>query len=287
MHDISISKNDSPIQPELLKFPVTNGPRFNTKYYKDYEWLEYSVSKDSLFCFVCRHFGANIPSPGKIYGSYSFVNNGNNCKKWKEIKAPLDRHQRINRHIISMQRWVDYRSVQAKSNLSIANKLNSSRQNEINENRLHVHFLLKATLFLAKQGLPFRGHNETFTSTNKGNYIELLQMFGDEKLSQKLESRYGHYTSPEYQNNLISIIAKCTRQQILKKINKFDIFTIMVDEAKDKSKKEQLSFVIRFLDDNFNIQLTIYNLIYNFFFLKQDMSYLLMFKKITIYPCYT
>ncbi|CAI6356678.1 unnamed protein product [Macrosiphum euphorbiae] len=27
----------------------------------------------------------------------------------------------------------------------------------------------------------------------------------------------------------------------------------MVDETKDKSKKEQMSFVIRFLDDNFNI----------------------------------
>ncbi|KAF0748949.1 zinc finger MYM-type protein 1-like [Aphis craccivora] len=252
-HDISISKNDSPVQPELVKFPVTNGRRFNTKYYKDYEWLEYSVSKDSLFCFVCRHFGANIPSPGEMYGNYSFVNNGNNCKKWKEIKSPLDRHQRINRHVISMQRWVDYRSVQAKNNLSIANQLNSSRQHEINENRLHVHFLLKATLFLAKQGLPFRGHNETFTSTNKGNFIELLQMFGDEKLNQKLQSRYGHYTSPEYQNDLIAIIAKCTRQQILKKINKFDVFTIMVDETKDKSKKEQMSFVIRFLDDNFNI----------------------------------
>ncbi|KAF0712987.1 Uncharacterized protein FWK35_00030974 [Aphis craccivora] len=105
LHDISISKNDSPVQPELLKFPVTNDRRFNTKYYKDYEWLEYSVSKDSLFYFVCWHFGANILSPVEIYGSYSFVNNGNNCKKWKEIKAPLDRHQRINRHIISMQRW--------------------------------------------------------------------------------------------------------------------------------------------------------------------------------------
>lgn len=27
----------------------------------------------------------------------------------------------------------------------------------------------------------------------------------------------------------------------------------MVDETKDNSKKEQMSFVIRFLDDNFNI----------------------------------
>lgn len=91
--------------------------------------------------------------------------------------------------------WVDYRS---KNNLSIANQLNSVRQHEINENRLHVHFLHKVTLFLAKQGLHFREDNETYTLTNKGNFIELLQMFGDERINQRVQSRYGHYTGPEY-----------------------------------------------------------------------------------------
>jgi hypothetical protein len=33
---------------------------------------------------------------------------------------------------------------------------------------------------------------------NKGNFIELLKMFGDKKLNQKLQCRYGHYTNPEY-----------------------------------------------------------------------------------------
>ena len=70
-----------------------------------------------------------------------------------------------------MQRWIDYRLVQAKNNLSIVNQLNSSRQLKINKNRLHVHFLLKATLFLVKHGLPFKGHYDMSTSTNKGNFI--------------------------------------------------------------------------------------------------------------------
>lgn len=62
-------------------------------------------------------------------------------------------------------------------------------------------------------------------------------MFGDEKLNQKLQSRYGHYTSPENQNYLIAIIAKCTRQQILKKINKFDVLQLWCMRQKINLRK--------------------------------------------------
>ncbi|KAL5246457.1 hypothetical protein ACI65C_013865 [Semiaphis heraclei] len=65
-HDISISKNYSPVQPESVKFPVTNGRRFNTKYYKEFEWLEYSVSKDSLFCFSTESVDDTVPSTSNV-----------------------------------------------------------------------------------------------------------------------------------------------------------------------------------------------------------------------------
>jgi hypothetical protein len=29
---------------------------FSHKHYKTYEWLEYSISKDSISCFACRNF---------------------------------------------------------------------------------------------------------------------------------------------------------------------------------------------------------------------------------------
>lgn len=68
-----------------------------------------------------------------------------------------------------------------------------------------------------------------------------------------MSSRYGHYCSPEYQNDIFKIIASFTRQNILKKLNSFGIFSILVDETKDASKKEQLSYIIRFIDNDFNI----------------------------------
>jgi hypothetical protein len=36
-----------------------------------------------------------------------------------------------------------------------------------------------AVLFLGKQEMPFRGHNESSDSLNKGNYRELLECFAE------------------------------------------------------------------------------------------------------------
>lgn len=69
----------------------------------------------------------------------------------------------------------------------------------------------------------------------------------------RLQTRYGHYTSPQYQNDFISVIAQCTRENILNTINQFVVYTIMVDETKDLSMKEQMCFLIRFINKELNI----------------------------------
>ncbi|KAL4089174.1 hypothetical protein QTP88_024236 [Uroleucon formosanum] len=152
------------------------------------------------------------------------------------FKASLTKHSRSENHLTSVERWNQYLAIQAKQN-SVANLLISSR----------------ATLYLAKQGLAFRGNDESSLSKNKGNFIELLETFADDSMKIRLKSRYRHYTSPEYQNDLIHILGFCTRKNILNKMSPFSIYSILVDKTKDSSKKEQLSFLIRFVDINFNI----------------------------------
>ena len=51
--------------------------------------------------------------------------------------------------------------------------------------------LSEAVLFLAKQELPFRGHDESILSLNKGNYRELLALIGkfDSVFEQHLRGR--------------------------------------------------------------------------------------------------
>lgn len=98
--------------------------------------------------------------------------------------------------------------------------------------------MLKTTLFLGKQGIPFRGHDEKTNSSNKGNSIELLESFGDNKMIKKLRSRYGH----DYQNDFIHIIASSIKKNILSSINDVGAYAVLVDETKDASKTEHLSF---------------------------------------------
>lgn len=211
------------------------------------------MHKNALICFPCRHFAANLKASGQITDQKCFVDYGSKCKNWKEITKCLAKHSRYERHIISTQRWNDYQLVQTNSNHSIANQLINVRKQNITENRKHVHLLLKAALYLSKQGLAFRGHIESESSKNKGNFIEILEMFASDELKLRLQARYGHYTSPAYQNDYISIIATLTKQNILSSMNKMGIYTIMVDETKDLSKKEQMSFLLRFVDKNLNI----------------------------------
>ena len=51
----------------VIDFPksVISGKdfRFQKRWYEQYDWLEYSIDKDAIFCFYCRIFG----SQGKCF----------------------------------------------------------------------------------------------------------------------------------------------------------------------------------------------------------------------------
>ena len=45
--------------------------------------------------------------------------------------------------------------------------------------RVQLNASVDCARFLAKQGLAFRGHDESESSSNKGNFLELLRFLGD------------------------------------------------------------------------------------------------------------
>ena len=50
-----------PIRPSIIEFPQSNQGskkyRFSKNWYNEFEWIEYSISQDAAFCFLCRCFG--------------------------------------------------------------------------------------------------------------------------------------------------------------------------------------------------------------------------------------
>jgi phage terminase large subunit len=58
--------------------------------------------------------------------------------------------------------------VKTKSSGSIHEQLSSSHKLIVEKKRKYIKTLIEITLFLSKQGLAFRGHDESKLSSNKG-----------------------------------------------------------------------------------------------------------------------
>lgn len=246
--DISRSHHELPVQPILNEYPQTSKRRFNCGYFKQFPWIEYSINQDAVFCFSCRHLSSNIIRPGESYGNITFVDKG--FRKWKDMKELLTQHDSSTKHKDSTVLWMQAKNVSAGKVESVANLVNCQRKSEVLENRNHLKILILATSYLARQGLAFRGNDETKDSSNKGNLVELLETMSElsPQLRERLKTRYGHYTSAEYQNDILHCLANTLRKNVVNSLGPY--WALMVDESKDVSRKEQLSFVVRSTSSN-------------------------------------
>jgi hypothetical protein len=94
--------------------------------------------------------------------------------------------------------------------------------------------ILGVVRFLLLQALAFRGHDESSTSSNKGNFLELLQWYKHKDKNVANLLRTNQMTSPDIQKD-ICIISDIGNRN----------FSILVDEARDASIKEQMAVVLR------------------------------------------
>ncbi|XP_078158927.1 uncharacterized protein LOC144554485 [Carex rostrata] len=105
---------------------------------------------------------------------------------------------------------------------------------------------------LLHQGLPFRGHDESENSHNKGNFLEFLNVYSkaNEDMSRvvmKNAPKNLKMTCPDTQKD----IANASAEEILKAITDdvgADLFGILVDESCDVSDKEQMAVLLRYVD---------------------------------------
>jgi hypothetical protein len=128
---------------------------------------------------------------------------------------------------------------------TIAEKVSSHHKEIIEKNRRCLYQLVQIIYFLAKQGLPLRGHNQKLVNQKRGNFLEMIdfiRMFSTD-INKKI-----NYTSPCCQNEILTLIAAKTRQELLPKQG--DFYALMADEKCDISTIEQMSICLRFVDDD-------------------------------------
>ena len=130
--------------------------------------------------------------------------------------------------------------------------INRQTSKQVANNRLRLKASIDSIRWLTFQGCSFRGNDESLESKNRGNFIELLNVlatYNNDVGKVVLENapKNAKYTSPKIQKELLQILSNKVRMHIREKIGDAK-FCILVDEARDVAKKEQMALVLRFVD---------------------------------------
>ncbi|XP_008178774.1 zinc finger MYM-type protein 1-like [Acyrthosiphon pisum] len=126
-------------------------------------------------------------------------------------------------------------------------------------NRQVITELVDIVLYLARHNLAFRGHTDTgIPNTQNGNFKDLVILMAKNSIPlsehiHKIESsgkKEYSFLTWQRQNQLIESISEEISLQIQLAIKKSHMFSVSIDSTFDASRKEQVSFVVRYVDDS-------------------------------------
>lgn len=234
------------------KFPEDNIKRhFLPKWYKKTfhdgklgvrDWLSYSPHLDKVFCLYCILFANNS---SKTWTQFGF-------SRWKDAVHCIIIHETSSKHIDATLKFKI-----RESSLPLLPSVIEKRKSQISINRELVKQLIDIILYLGRHSLALRGHREKFSDSLRGNYKDLLLLFSSHspiiasyltKLQTQGRSTLS-FISWERQNQMIDAISSYIAKKIVDAISKSGIFSISMDTSFDVSRSEQLSFVVRYVDE--------------------------------------
>ena len=234
-------KDTGPKQLKLPQYPHTQfGTQkraFQEQWFKSFRWLEYSARQNAAFCFPCRVFGKNVRKDALVKDG---VNN------WQKALGKLQKHETTQSHKDSMVCWNSYKASLSKGN--VVEQIEAASATEISERREYLERILAVTCFLGKQGIAFRGHDETDESHNKGNFLECMALLTkfDPFLQRYTAPSNTTYLSSDSQNEMIECCSQELTENIISEIKGANMCAIMADEARD-GKTEQLALCVRYV----------------------------------------
>ena len=116
---------------------------------------------------------------------------------------------------------------------------------------VQLNAIVDCIKFFLCRGLAFRGHDESQGSSDKGNFLELVQFLGDhnESINEVLQTvpKNCKLIHPEIQKDIVNAIVNETSKAIIKDLDN-GFFLILVDESRNISVKEQMSLVLRYVN---------------------------------------
>lgn len=221
-----------------LRRELTNGTNVER------DWIVYSPSKQSIFCFACRLFGDHNRTENEIYGKIGF-------NDWKNSARSIKLHEHSKNH---QDNYLAFRR-RVKQLNTIDCSFKRSEETEMEYWRQVLYRIVSVIKFLGSRGLAFRGNDQKIGSKQNGNFLGILELISEyDPLLKRHLSQYGNkgkgrasYLSANTCNEFILLIARKMENKIIAEVQKAKYYSISVDSTPDVSHTDQLVFCIRYV----------------------------------------
>ena len=160
--------------------------------------------------------------------------------------------------------WTQYLTTEPIDSTFDNNKKQQyKQQTEERQKRFDIlPVLIDVVNTLGRLGMSFRGHDESQLSNNKGLFLEVVKLISrcnsdvadHLQASEQNPKGYPSYTSPTSHNELINCSAKMLPDTTVALIKKAKFFVIYVDTTPGITKEDQLSIIVRYVDDDGSIK---------------------------------
>ena len=233
--------------PKSYSFPTRKfGSReekrsFQVDWCKKHDWLHYDRSKDAAFCHVCLTAEYDKLFLASTKRDPAFISRG--YTNWR------DATKAFNKHLVSACHKEAVSALQLpRLTGDVGERLSTEHEQQKAENRKIFRKILQNIRFLARQGLPLRGHG----AGSDGNFIQLLRLQAHDcpAILAWIEKKTDKYTSSDIQNEILQLMALTILRDISSSIVKSGFFTVMADECTDIANKEQFVVCIRWVDNS-------------------------------------
>lgn len=243
-----------PVQVKESSYPANSSKRsFSNAYYTKKmlnketvlrDWLVYSKSTDSVYCFYCKLFDADSTP----------FNGETGYKDWQHLSTAIDRHEKSLGHLTCLKNQINLKTVILKKTC-----IDLLHQNEIERERKRwvavLERIINIVQFLARQCLAFRGKNEKLFEENNGNFLKLIECTSNFDnvlaehiaLIQKSEARLPHYLGHNIQNEIIELLGERIKKTIVLELKNSKYYSIILDCTPDTAHVEQISVVVRYV----------------------------------------
>lgn len=256
-----------PCQPQLSIYPrnaalTKKGKQssFSKTWFHDYPYLEYSVTENKAYCFVCSVFGK---------GGYQSIQRERSDKSWiegiddwskmkgsrgKDKDGKLKTHFSCGAHTSALRDYTNFVCEGGQIDTLLTKQqrrgiIDSETEKEKNREVIEVLFDVAKTL--ARNGMAFRGNN----TDEDGNFRQIVELLSRHNPVMKawLDNRSARkyhttYLSPQSQNEFISLLSEEVRSRISTCVKNAGFCSVMADTTPDVSHSDQLSVAVRYVD---------------------------------------